>query len=147
MPQPDALFHRRSIGGKGAAGARALLLDHRGYVSETSTANAVAFFPNVGLVSPPIDQVLPGISLQVLTELAGRLGIAFTFRALTAEEFSHAAEAFLTSTPNCLLPVTQFNGRPIGAGQPGEVFQQLLRAWNEMVEIDIAGQAERFSAR
>ena len=57
------------------------------------------------------------------------------------------AEAFLTSTPNCLLPVTQFNSRPIGAGQPGDIFHQLLRAWNEMVEIDIADQAQRFSRR
>jgi branched-subunit amino acid aminotransferase/4-amino-4-deoxychorismate lyase len=42
----------------------------------------------------------------VLKELAGRLGIAFTSREMTADEFAHAAEAFLTSTPNCLLPVT-----------------------------------------
>jgi branched-chain amino acid aminotransferase len=132
---------------KAQPGARALLLDHRGHVSETSTANAVAYFPSEGLVSPPIEHVLPGISLQVLKELAGRLEISFISREMTADEFAHAAEAFLTSTPNCLLPVTQFNGRPIGAGQPGDVFQQLSRAWNEMVEVDIAGQARRFSRR
>jgi branched-chain amino acid aminotransferase len=132
---------------KAQSGSRALLLDHRGHVSETSTANVVAYFPSEGLVSPPIEHVLPGISLQVLKELAGRLGIAFISREMTADEFAHAAEAFLTSTPNCLLPVTQFNGRPIGAGKPGDVFQQLLRAWNEMVEVDIASQAERFSRR
>ena len=58
-------------------GARALLLDRQGFVSETSTANVVAYFASEGLVSPPRSQVLPGISLQVLIELAGRLNIPF----------------------------------------------------------------------
>ena len=48
----------------------------------------VAFFPHEGLVSPPIEHVLPGISLQVLKELAGRLGIAFVSREMTADEFA-----------------------------------------------------------
>ncbi len=128
-------------------GSRALLLDQQGNVSEASTANVVAFYPREGLVSPPIEHVLPGISLQVLKELAGRLGIAFVARELTADEFAAASEGFLTSTPNCLLPATQLNGRPIGTGKPGEVFQQLLQAWNEMVGFNIADQAARFSRR
>ena len=53
----------------------------------------VAFYPREGLVSPPIEHVLPGISLQVLKELAGRLGIAFVARELTADEFAAASGA------------------------------------------------------
>lgn len=128
-------------------GSRALLLDQRGLVSEASTANVVAYFRKEGLVSPPISQVLPGISLQVVMELAGRLSVPFITKDLTPEEFSHADEAFLTSTPNCLLPVTRWNGQPMGSGRPGTVFQQLLAAWNEMSGIDITGQAQRFSNR
>ncbi len=128
-------------------GARALLLDGRGMVAETSTANAVAFFRNEGLVSPPISQVLPGISLQVMTELAGRIGTAFVHRDLTPEEFARADEAFISSTPNCLLPVTRLNGQAIGNGKPGAMFQRILAAWNEMVGFDIAAQARRFSGR
>lgn len=126
-------------------GARALLLDQRGLVSETSTANVLIYLQDVGLVSPPIAGVLPGISLQVVTELANRLGIPFVNRELTAEEFAKADEAFLTSTPNCLLPVTRFNSKPIGSGKPGAVFKKLLGAWNEMVGFDIAVQAGRFA--
>lgn len=126
-------------------GARALLLDQKGFVSETSTANVVIYLRDVGLVSPPIAGVLPGISLQVVTELANRLGIPFVNRKLTTEEFGKADEAFLTSTPNCLLPVTRFSGKPIGSGKPGPVFKKLLAAWNEMVGFDIAVQARRFA--
>jgi hypothetical protein len=47
----------------------------------------------------------------------------------------------------CLLPVTRFNGRPIGNGKPGAVFSRLLDAWSAWVELDIAGQAEQFAKR
>jgi len=128
-------------------GSRALLLDQRGFVSETSTANVVAYFDHEGLISPPISQVLPGISLQVIKELAGRLSIAFINRDISADEFARSPEAFITSTPNCILPVTRFNGKPIGDGKIGAIFQKLLAAWNEMVGFDIADQARRFARR
>ncbi len=116
-------------------------------VSETSTANVVAYFRNEGLVSPPISQVLPGISLQVVTELAGRLSVPFVHRDLMPEDFGRADEAFISSTPNCLLPVARINGKAIGNGKPSAMFQKISAAWNEMVGIDIAGQARRFSGR
>jgi branched-subunit amino acid aminotransferase/4-amino-4-deoxychorismate lyase len=128
-------------------GSRALLLDEQGLVSEASTANVVAYYEGEGLVSPPASHALPGISLEVVKELGGRFSTAFVARDLTPEEFGRADEAFLTSTPNCLLPVTRFNGKPIGDGRPGAMFQKLLAAWNEMVGLEIAGQARRFSGR
>jgi branched-subunit amino acid aminotransferase/4-amino-4-deoxychorismate lyase len=52
-----------------------------------------------------------------------------------------ADEVLLTGTSICVLPVTRFNQRPIGAGRPGEVFSRLLAAWSESVGLDIAAQA------
>jgi branched-subunit amino acid aminotransferase/4-amino-4-deoxychorismate lyase len=128
-------------------GSRALLLDQSGYVCETSTANVLAWFENEGLVSPPRNRVLPGISLQVVIELAGRLGIPFIEREQRIDEFARAGEAMLSSTPNGLLPVTKFAGKPIGGGRPGAVYHRLLAAWNEMLGVDIAEQARRFAVR
>jgi branched-chain amino acid aminotransferase len=124
--------------------ARALLLDSQGFVTEASTANVLIYNVGEGLVAPPSTKILRGISQSVVMELAGRLGIRRTQRNLTTDDLAAADEVFLTSTPLCLLPVTAFNGRPIGAGRPGKVFDRLLAAWSEMVGVDIAGQAERF---
>ncbi len=126
-------------------GARAVLLDEHGFVSETSTANVVLWLAKEGLVSPPRTQVLPGISLQVLIELAGRLELPFIERQIFPAELATTEEVLLTSTPNCLLPVTRFNGQSIGGGQPGEIFRRLITAWNEMIGLDIVDQARRFS--
>jgi branched-subunit amino acid aminotransferase/4-amino-4-deoxychorismate lyase len=128
-------------------GARALLLDAEGLVVEASTANVMIFTRDRGLLSPPHQEVLPGISLAQVNELAEKLGIPCGEHELTPDDVAGADEVLLTSTPFCLLPVTRFNGRPIGGGAPGQVFRRLLAAWNGLVGIDVAAQAERFLRR
>jgi len=123
-------------------GARAVLLDRRGFVTEASTANVLVFRTAEGLISPPPEKILHGISQAVAIKLAGRLGIDVAQRDLTPEDLATADEVFLSSTPLCLLPVTRLNGKPIGTGRPGDVFRRLMAAWNELVGMDVVGQAE-----
>jgi branched-chain amino acid aminotransferase len=125
--------------------ARALLLDAEGFVTEASTANVLIYRDGEGLISPRYAGILHGISLGVAVELAGQLGIPFCQRDLTPDDLAAADEVFVTSTTTCVLPVTRFNGRPIGSGRPGAVFLRLLAAWSEKVGVDIVEQAERFA--
>jgi len=129
------------------AGARAVLLDAGGCVLETSTANVLIYRNGHGLISPPLEKILHGISLAVTFEIAGSLGIPCQKRDLTVEDLATADEIILTSTPMCLLPVTRLNGRPISGGRPGEISQKLLTAWGKTAGLDIVGQAERFARR
>ncbi|MGA2796625.1 MAG: aminotransferase class IV [Thermoguttaceae bacterium] len=128
-------------------GARAILLDQEGYVSETSTANVLIYRKGDGLISPPWEKILHGISLAVTIEIAGSLGIPCQNRDLRVEDLALADEIILTSTPMCMLPVTRLNGRPISGGSPGEITQKLLAAWGTTAGLDIQGQAERFARR
>jgi branched-subunit amino acid aminotransferase/4-amino-4-deoxychorismate lyase len=128
-------------------GARALLLDQRGFIGEASTANVVAFYKNRGLVTPRLEGVLPGISQQFLFELADELGIARREEDILPEQLAEADEVFLTSTSICIQPVVKQDGAAIGDGVPGAVYRQLLDAWSEKVGVDIAGQAVRFANR
>jgi branched-subunit amino acid aminotransferase/4-amino-4-deoxychorismate lyase len=128
-------------------GARALLLDHEGFVTEASTASALAYRAGEGLLSPPLGKVLRGISMGVVIELTQRLGIPFQQRDLRPEDFATADEAMLTSTSGCLVPVTRFNGRAVGQGSPGPVFQRIVEAWKELVGFDFTEQARRFAER
>ena len=128
-------------------GARAVLLDAQGFVTEASTANLLMVRTGEGLVGPPRGTVLPGITEAVVRQLADTLGISSTYRHLAPADVASADEILLTSTPWCLLPATRFDGRPVGAGVPGPVFQRLLSAWNELVGLDIVAQAERFADR
>jgi len=126
-------------------GARALLLDPEGRVSEASTANVMIYRAGEGLLSPPPERVLQGISMAEVCELAERLEIPTGHRDLSIDDVAAADEVLLTSTPLCLLPVTRLNRRPIAGGAPGPVYRRLLAAWSRLVGLDIVAQAEHFA--
>ncbi len=128
-------------------GARAILLDQEGYVAESTTANVLLYREHEGLSSPPDDHILVGISLGVVHELAGRLGIPFMRRRITPDELAAADEIMLASTSVCLLPVVECDGQKISGGQPGPICGQLLKAWSELVGVDVVAQAGRFAVR
>jgi len=133
-------------------GARALLLDQDGFVGEGSTANVVAYFADRGLVTPRRSKVLPGVSLpgvsqEVLYELADSLGVEHCEADLLPAELTAADEIFFTSTSICLLPVVRLDCHLVGAGKPGAMFGRLIEAWSEWVGVDIAQQAMEYSQR
>lgn len=128
-------------------GARALLLDEAGEVTESSTASVLVYRADCGLLSPPKEKILPGVSVAVLEELASSLAIPFAHRALRTCDVAAAEEAILCSTSPCLWSVTRFNGQPIGTGQPGPIAARLRQAWSNLVGLDIVAQAEQFSQR
>jgi branched-subunit amino acid aminotransferase/4-amino-4-deoxychorismate lyase len=128
-------------------GARAILLDQDGFVAEATTANVIIFRQGEGFISPPHDNILAGVSLGVVEELAKQIDVLFITRRFTEGEFCSADEALLTSTSICALPIVECNGRPIGADQPGPTYRRLLSAWNNLVGLDIAEQARRYAGR
>jgi branched-chain amino acid aminotransferase len=128
-------------------GARALFLDHAGFVLEASTASVFMYRRDEGLVSPPAEKILPGVSLMAVTELAGQLGVPCIHRDFTVAELGDADEVMLCSTSPCVWPVLELDGRPIAGGRPGLMFEQLLAAWSQLVGLDIRRQAEQFRVR
>jgi len=129
------------------AGARAVLLDRDGFITECSTANILVYRVSEGLVSAPHGTVLPGISQAEVFRLAAMLGIPARERRMTPADLAGADEVLLTSTPWCLLAATRLEGQPIGGGVPGPVFHRLMAAWNDVAGLDLVAQAEQFAAR
>ena len=125
-------------------GAFPLLLDTDGNISESSGANF--FVVSGGVLKTPDDgSVLQGVSRATLLELAEKLGIPTSIEPLQPYDVYTAEEAFLCSTPYCLLPVGRVDNRKIGDKAPGEVTQQLLAAWSELVGLDIVDQADNLA--
>ena len=119
--------------------ASALLLDTRGFITETSAGN---FFlvERGALVSPMLRNILPGVSRQVVLELAEKLNIRTSERDITVKEALAAAEAFTTSSSYCMLPVTRLNGQAICDGKPGPLFKKLLAEYSDHVGLDLQQQ-------
>jgi branched-chain amino acid aminotransferase len=118
-------------------GSMALLLDLDGHVTETASSN-LAIVRHGAVLTPPRPCVLPGVSMRVVEELCGELGVRFEERPLTLDDCFHAEEAFVTCTSFCLAGVSAINRVPIP--WPGKKFQQLLGAWSRHAGVDIQGQ-------
>jgi branched-chain amino acid aminotransferase len=119
--------------------ASALLLDLEGNVAETSAANFLMAQAGT-IVSPSLRNTLAGVSRATVIDLAAKLEIPFEVRDFQPFDAINADEAFLASTPYCLMPVTKINGIAIGEGRPGPIYRQLIDAWSQRVGLDVVGQ-------
>ena len=117
-----------------------ILLDMNGNLCEGPGANI--FLVKDGSVLTPREQyVLAGISRETAIDLAHELDITVKEADLDLYDAYTADEAFITSTSFCIVPVSTFNGNPIGDNAiPGPVTQRLTQAYGGLVGVDIAGQ-------
>ena len=119
--------------------AATLLLDLDGNVTEFSGGN-ILIVQDGAIISPTCRNILPGISRQTVIQLAAEMDIPFFEKDIQVYDVCNAAEAFETTTPFCLIPVTKINNILIGNGKPGPICFSLLDKWSKKVGVDIAGQ-------
>ena len=119
--------------------AHPVLLDTDGNISENVGGNF--FIVSDGVLKTANDKsILQGISRLTLLELAEQLGIPTSEEDIQPYDLYNADEAFLCSTPYCLLPVGKADNRQVGDEVPGPITKQLLAAWSEKVGVDIVDQ-------
>ncbi|MFC1980714.1 aminotransferase class IV [Chloroflexota bacterium] len=117
----------------------ALLLNEQETIAEGSISN-VFFVASSGLITPPLESgILPGITREVVMELADTMGISVTEGEVGLEDLGRFEEAFLTNSVIEVMPLVEvrdFVGRitPIGSGKPGKITKRLMAAYKEMVE-------------
>ena len=103
----------------------ALFLTIEDDLSEATTSNIflvrrAAADGLVELVTPSLDcAILPGTTRSWLLAWGGRVGLRASEGRLTRADLAAADEAFLSSSVAGVLPVTSFDGAPIGDGRPG----------------------------
>ena len=78
------------------------------------------------LLAPPKDNLmLPGITYDVILELAAANGIPYEVRRVSKAEVLGADELLLTSSTKEVLAITTLDGKPVGNGKPGAMFAKL----------------------
>lgn len=124
-----------------APDAQCVILDNDGYVSENKGGNVFAVI-NGEVCTPTTENCLAGISRQTVLDLAKSEGIPSRECRLQMYDLYTADEVFFTSTPYCIMPASKFNGLPVGDGRVGPVTKQLLKAWSDLVGLNIVAQAQ-----
>lgn len=115
-----------------AAGAHeALMLNHRGDITEGTTSN-VFVIQKGRLRTPSVEcGILDGITRELVLQLASELGVPSEETRLTVEDLMRAEECFLTNTTQEVLPVTRVDGRMIGDGRPGGITRRLRASFRD----------------
>ena len=102
----------------------AVMLDVHGFVSETNDTNL--FLVRDGrLLTPFADSCLPGLTRQMILDIAAREEIPALEKNLSLTELYTADEVFATGTMGELSPVLKADGRTIGDGKTGELTKRL----------------------
>lgn len=100
-------------------------MDEKGFITESATENIIIIDKQGVINYPTLESILRGTIMMRICELAREAGITVKERAFSATELQAAREAFITGTTQNVLPVVEFDGRPIGNGQPGHITLQL----------------------
>lgn len=115
------------------AGAQEAWMVEDGYVTEGGSSSGFIVTKAGSIVVRPLSHaILPGITRQSLLRLSKEGGIPLEERRFTVEEAYDAAEAFLTSASNFVLPIVSIDGRTIGDGKPGPITQRLRQFYLQM---------------
>lgn len=84
-----------------------------------------------GVLATPDHNLFEGITRRTVAEIAADLQVKCEIRRVGAEEMAEADEIFISSTAGGIAPVTVFDGRPVGTGQPGPLTARLTEIYWE----------------
>lgn len=110
-----------------AAGAKECwMVDREGFVTEGASSNAWIVTKGGDIVTRHANSgILRGVTRAVALEFVARNKLRFIERGFTVPEAKAAAEAFVTSATNFVMPVIAIDGQAIGDGKPGPITRQL----------------------
>ena len=128
-----------------ADGAETILF-RDGKLTEASASNV--FIVRRGIIeSPPKGNlILPGITYDVIVELARANGMPLEFREVREPEVRGADELWVTSSSKEVLAIVMLDGDRIGNGQPGPLFRRMYQLYQEFkLKVMRAGKREAVS--
>jgi D-alanine transaminase len=111
------------------AGAYETIMLEDGKLTEGSSTTVHTVKGGVIRTPPNGRQILPGTTRDVVTELAGRLGLRTESSDVTEAELRAADEIWLAFSTRGILPVTTLDGARVGAGEPGPMFKRMSAAF------------------
>jgi len=107
------------------------ILFRDGKLTEASSSNVFVIKGGV-IYSPPKNElILPGITYDVVVELARASGMPLEFRAISEAEVRGADELWVTSSSKEVLAVVTLDGKTVGDGKPGPAFKRMFQLYQD----------------
>jgi len=112
-------------------GAVEAILVRDGQVNEGAASNLFIVRDGVVVTPPKGPYLLPGITRDLILELAAAHAIPWREAAIPLEQLHGADEVWLTSSTREILPVMQLDRRPVGSGRPGPLWRRMMDLYQD----------------
>jgi len=113
------------------AGAQETILFRDGKLTEASASNVFIVKRGVLLSPPKSSLILPGITYDVVAEIAQAGKIPLEFRDISEAEVRGADEVWVTSSSKEILAIVTLDGKPVADGRPGPLFKRAFQLYQE----------------
>ena len=134
---PNVLMHQQAA----SEGYDEAILIRNGYATECTTANIFIVEKDTLITPPKSDDLLPGITRDLVLELAVANGIECSEELIDEKRLRQADEIWLSSSTREVIAVTRLNQQLVGDGRPGELFKQMVRYYQYYKQQLISGVA------
>jgi len=124
---PNVLLRQQAV----EAGCVETVLLRDGFMTEGAASNIFVVNDGILLAPPKNHLILPGITYDVVLELARANGFRHEVREIPESELRGAEEIWLTSSTKEVLAVTQLDDKPVGKGKPGHVFSRMYALYQD----------------
>ena len=113
------------------ADAAETILFRDGRLTEASASNVFVVKRGVILSPAKSELILPGITYEVVVELARANGLPLELRDVTEAEVRRADEIWVTSSSKEVLPIVSLDAVPVGDGRPGPLFGRMYQLYQD----------------
>ena len=110
--------------------AEALLL-RDGFMKEGAASNIFIVKDGVLIAPPKTHLMLPGITYDVIIELAEQHQQPLVVREISEAELRAADEVWMTSSTKEILAIATLDGKPVGTGKPGPYAEQMWQWYQD----------------
>ena len=124
-------------------GAIETLLFRDGKLTEASASNVFVVKRGVILSPAKGKLILPGITYDVVAEIAHANNLPMEFGDITEAQVRSADEIWVTSSSKEVVPVVTLDGAKVGDGRPGPVFARMYQLYQDFKQkVMRAGKRE-----
>jgi D-alanine transaminase len=129
------------------AGGAETILFRDGKLTEASASNVFIVKRGVIQSPPKSNLILPGITYDVVVELARANSLPLEFKDIPEADVRAADELWVSSSSKEVLAIVELDGKRIGDARPGPVFRRMFQLYQEFKQkVMRAGKREAVSA-
>jgi len=134
---PNVLLRQQAV----EANCVEAILLRDGFLTEGAASNIFLVKDGVLLAPPKSHLLLPGVTYDVVLELAASHGLPVAIREIEEHELRSADELWMTSSTREVFPLTTLDGQPVGTGRPGPVGEAMY-GWYQRFKNDVMRKAD-----